>query len=111
MPDAPPSFTIPQANINAFWISTTWTAQSAATNGWSPILAYQFEWDAGNSNLAESAAWTILTSSMVYTYNLTNSRVVFPNNTYYRFRLATKNGVGLGPYTPVITILSARTPL
>lgn len=48
---------------------------------------------------------------MVYSYTLTNSSQVFRNNTYFRFRLVTKNGVGYGPYTPIVSILTARTPL
>ena len=35
----------------------------------------------------------------------------FANNTYIRYRLATQNAVGLGPYSTPLTILTARTPL
>lgn len=49
---------------------------------------------------------------MVFTYTLEwNNTGTFPNNTNYRFRVRTKNGVGFGAYSVPLTVTTDRTPL
>lgn len=66
------------------------------------------------STLTDADPWTELTQEaggIVNAYTLDCNSTNFPNNTNFRFRLKSKNGVGFGPYSTPTTITSDRTPL
>lgn len=78
------------------------------------MIYYSLEWDEGVSTLTDADPWTELTQEaggIVNEYTLDCNTTNFPNNTDFRFRLKSKNGVGFGPFSIPTTITTDRTPL
>lgn len=96
-------------------ITVNWVGLTIIQNGRDLIQYYRLEWDEGDANLAETTAWTELTdpsgATLLYTFKQSSSGSSFANNTYFRYRMAARNGIGMGTYSDPITILSDRTPL
>lgn len=93
--------------INPQWIYISWVGiNSASQTGGDAPSYYGLEWDQGNDT------WLNLTTpakGLTYSYNLT-STTPFPSGQTIKLRGFAKNGVGVGVYSAVTTVICDSVP-
>lgn len=86
-------------------IPVSWTALTPTQANGAPILSYSLEWDQGTST------WVPLTggssNDLATTYTVTGN---FPASSAYKFRVKAKNLYGWGPYSTVLSVITATVP-
>lgn len=96
-------------------ITVNWVGLTLSQNGRDLIQYYRLEWDQGDASLDIETPWTELTdpnsATLQYSFTQSSANPSFANNTYFRYRMAARNGIGMGSYSDPITIISDRTPL
>jgi hypothetical protein len=88
--------------IEPYTIKLSWTALNANTeDGRDTITYYQLDWDSGTSQ----TTWTELTSSgTATTFTHSSGESIFDPTKQFRYRVRAKNGVGSGPYSPLLIV-------
>lgn len=84
-------------------ISWTYLTGSDDDTGRDAITYYKCEWLRQGSS-----TWVELTNGNTMTNTITTTN--FQDNKYYTIRVSAKNGVGLGPYSDTIQILTDNVP-